>query len=84
MAVLSQLRALTTDQRNAFLAAYLGWTLDAFDFFVVVFVLKDIEKEFHASPQQGASVAVLRPWPAGPSGRSCSARRRTGSGGAFR
>ena len=56
MAILSQLRALTTDQRNAFLAAYLGWTLDAFDFFVVVFVLKDIEKEFHASPQQGASV----------------------------
>ena len=56
MAVLSQLRALTMDQRNAFLAAYLGWTLDAFDFFVVVFVLKDIEKEFHASPQQGASV----------------------------
>ena len=51
MAVLSQLRALTMDQRNAFLAAYLGWTLDAFDFFVVVFVLKDIEKEFHASPQ---------------------------------
>ena len=56
MTMLAQLRALTTDQRNAFLAAYLGWTLDAFDFFVVVFVLKDIEKEFHASPQQGASV----------------------------
>ena len=56
MALLPQLRVLTTDQRNAFLAAYLGWTLDAFDFFVVVFVLKDIEKEFHASAQQGASV----------------------------
>ena len=56
MSVLAQLRALTTDQRNAFMAAYLGWTLDAFDFFVVVFVLKDIEKEFHASPQQGASI----------------------------
>lgn len=59
MAILSQLRALTTDQRNAFLAAYLGWTLDAFDFFVVVFVLKDIEKEFHASPQQGASILFV-------------------------
>ena len=56
MAVLSELRALTSDQRNAFLAAYLGWTLDAFDFFVVVFVLKDIEKEFHASPDAGASI----------------------------
>ena len=59
MAILSQLRALTTDQRNAFLAAYLGWTLDAFDFFVVVFVLKDIEKEFHASLQQGASIVFV-------------------------
>jgi len=58
MGILAQLRALTTDQRNAFLAAYLGWTLDAFDFFVVVFVLKDIEKEFHASAQQGASVLL--------------------------
>ncbi len=56
MSVLSQLRALTPDQRNAFLAAYLGWTLDAFDFFVVVFVLKDIEKEFHASAQAGATI----------------------------
>jgi len=56
MTVLSQLRALTPDQRNAFLAAYLGWTLDAFDFFVVVFVLKDIEKEFHASAQAGAAI----------------------------
>ena len=49
MSILTQLRSLTSDQRNAFLAAYLGWTLDAFDFFVVVFVLKDIEHEFHAT-----------------------------------
>ena len=56
MTILAQLKTLTSDQRNAFLAAYLGWTLDAFDFFVVVFVLKDIEKEFHASAQAGASI----------------------------
>jgi len=33
-------------QRNAFLAAYLGWTLDAFDFFILVFVIPDVAKEF--------------------------------------
>jgi SHS family lactate transporter-like MFS transporter len=28
------------------LASYLGWTLDAFDFFLLTFLLKDIAKEF--------------------------------------
>jgi len=28
-------------------ASFLGWTLDAFDFFLIVFVLKDIAQEFH-------------------------------------
>ena len=36
----------TRDQRNVTIAAYLGWTLDAFDFFLTVFVLKDIATEF--------------------------------------
>ena len=59
MAMLAQLRALTADQRNAFLAAYLGWTLDAFDYFLLVFVLKDVEKEFHASAQQGVTLLFV-------------------------
>ena len=33
-------------QRHVVLAAYLGWTLDAFDFFIMVFVLGDIASEF--------------------------------------
>ncbi len=37
---------LTGEQKRTILAAYLGWTLDAFDFFVLTFVLKDIAKEF--------------------------------------
>ena len=36
----------TREQRNVTIAAYLGWTLDAFDFFLMVFVLKDIANEF--------------------------------------
>jgi len=46
MPILSDLRDLTPNQRNAILASFLGWTLDAFDFFIIVFVLKDIAKEF--------------------------------------
>ena len=37
----------TGTQRKVVLACYLGWTLDAFDFFLLVFVLKDIAAEFH-------------------------------------
>jgi len=40
-------RRLRPDQRNAFLAAFLGWTMDAFDYFIVVLVYADIAKEFH-------------------------------------
>ncbi|WP_322070396.1 MFS transporter [Paraburkholderia bannensis] len=37
----------TPEQKNVTIAAYLGWTLDAFDFFLMVFVLKDIATEFN-------------------------------------
>jgi len=35
-----------SDHRAAVLAAFLGWTLDAFDFFLVVFALTAIAREF--------------------------------------
>jgi SHS family lactate transporter-like MFS transporter len=34
---------------HALVASFLGWTLDAFDFFVLVFVLPAVAKEFHKS-----------------------------------
>jgi MFS transporter, SHS family, lactate transporter len=37
---------LTGQQRMAVAAAFLGWMLDAFDFFLLTFLLKDIAKEF--------------------------------------
>ena len=37
----------TSAQRHVVAASFLGWTLDAFDFFLLVFVLKDIAAEFH-------------------------------------
>ena len=32
--------------RNVVVAAYLGWTLDAFDFFIMIFVFDDVAKTF--------------------------------------
>ncbi|MEV6904672.1 MFS transporter [Amycolatopsis sp. NPDC051372] len=58
---------LTSDQRNAFIAAWLGWTMDAFDYFLVVFILADIakDKSFGATATQLAFITtatlVMRP-----------------------
>ena len=41
--------SLTGRQRNAFLASYLGWALDAFDFFILVMVLRHVEHDFAVS-----------------------------------
>ena len=37
------------DQRNAVLAGFLGWTLDAFDFFILVMVVPSVARDFHTS-----------------------------------
>jgi len=50
--------AWTREQKNVTIAAYLGWTLDAFDFFLMVFVFKDIASEFHV-PISSVSIAVV-------------------------
>jgi len=49
MVILDDVRGLTPGQRAAFLAALLGWTLDAFDFFLLTFVVKEVAHDFHAS-----------------------------------
>jgi MFS transporter, SHS family, lactate transporter len=41
-----ELRNLNRKQWNAILACYLGWTLDAFDFFILIFVFPDIGQTF--------------------------------------
>ncbi|RDU97353.1 MFS transporter [Trinickia dinghuensis] len=49
----------TKEQRNVTIAAYLGWTLDAFDFFLMVFVLKDIASEFHTKiPEVAFAITI--------------------------
>src|SRR5437762_13775414 len=34
------------NQRNAVLAGFLGWTLDAFDFFILTLVIDDVARSF--------------------------------------
>jgi SHS family lactate transporter-like MFS transporter len=52
----------TKDQWNAFIAAWLGWTLDAFDFTVFLFLLVPIAKEFHADLTVVVLVGSLTLW----------------------
>src|SRR3989475_4923091 len=46
---MSSTRPPTSDQRATVVAGFLGWTLDAFDFFLVVMTLTAIAKEFGRS-----------------------------------
>ena len=50
MFVLNHFEKLTRPQRHAFLAAFLGWTLDSLDFFLLVFCVKAIAGEFRTQP----------------------------------
>ena len=47
MSPLADLRGLTGPQWRAFAAAYLGWMLDAFDYFILVFMLAPIAADVH-------------------------------------
>src|SRR6058998_436784 len=46
---MTSIRATTTDTRAAVTAGFLGWTLDAFDFFLVVMTLTAIARDFGRS-----------------------------------
>jgi SHS family lactate transporter-like MFS transporter len=50
MSVLDDFRRLTRPQRHTFLAAFLGWTLDSLDFFLLIFCVKAIALDFHTQP----------------------------------
>jgi SHS family lactate transporter-like MFS transporter len=44
---LAHFRRLTPVQRNTFIACFLGWALDAFDFFILIFCVSAIATQFH-------------------------------------
>ncbi|HWW23650.1 MAG TPA: MFS transporter [Edaphobacter sp.] len=65
MSLLRELRSLTAIQRNTFVACFLGWTLDAFDFFLLTVCLRAIAADFHVTIPQVAEAIfwtlVMRP-----------------------
>ena len=50
VSVIGQFQQLTRPQRRAFLAAFLGWTLDSLDYFLLVFCVNAIAREFRTQP----------------------------------
>jgi SHS family lactate transporter-like MFS transporter len=65
MPIIGHFRSLNRVQRNTFSACFLGWTLDAFDFFLLTFCLKAIAATFHVGVKQVAEAVfwtlVMRP-----------------------
>src|SRR5579863_6641419 len=53
------LKGWTTVQRKVVVASFLGWTLDAFDFFLLVFVFKDVARDFGATQEAVAWALTL-------------------------
>jgi hypothetical protein len=58
MSPLSEFRSFNREQRAALVASFPGWTLDAFDFFVLVSVVKAIADDFHTEVK-AVSFAIL-------------------------
>jgi len=59
MFVAEHFRRLTRPQRNAFLAAFLAWSLDALDFFLLIFCIPAIAGEFRAQVPDVAKAVFL-------------------------
>jgi SHS family lactate transporter-like MFS transporter len=55
---IAALSGWTSEQKHVVAASFLGWTLDAFDFFLMVFVLHDIAREFHTDVTK-VTIAIL-------------------------
>ena len=53
------LKGWTAVQRKVVMASFLGWTLDAFDFFLLVFVIKDVAREFGTTREAVAWALTL-------------------------
>jgi MFS transporter, SHS family, lactate transporter len=59
METLQLFKALTRDQRNTFVACFLGWALDALDFFLLTFVFSAVAQEFGKTVPEVAFASML-------------------------
>jgi len=59
MTALAIVRSLSSSQQKTFVASFLGWTLDAFDYFLVTFVVVKIAGEFgRAIPDVAFAITI--------------------------
>ena len=70
MSLIADIKSLEPSQRSAIWASYLGWTLDAFDYFLMVFMLSAIAKEF-GTDVKAVTQAVFLTLAARPIGAFC-------------
>jgi len=59
MSFVHDFKRLSPSQRHTFVAAFLGWTLDSLDFFLLIFCVKAISADFHAKPSDVLSAVFL-------------------------
>ena len=59
MEFLGHFRRLTPMQRNTFVACFLGWSLDAFDFFILTFCVSAIAAQFHTKVSEVAEAIFI-------------------------
>ncbi|MGA8622071.1 MAG: MFS transporter [Candidatus Sulfotelmatobacter sp.] len=59
MGFIGHFRRLTPVQRNTFIACFLGWSLDAFDFFILTFGVSAIATEFQTKVSAVAEAIFL-------------------------
>jgi SHS family lactate transporter-like MFS transporter len=57
--VIQNFRSLSGSQRHTFLAGFLGWTMDSLDFFILIFCVPAIAKEFHTLPSEVLGAVFL-------------------------
>jgi SHS family lactate transporter-like MFS transporter len=59
MSVVRDFKNLSRSQRNAFIASFLGWTLDSLDFFLLIFCVKAIATDFGTKPSDVLGAVFL-------------------------
>jgi len=59
MSAFQMFKSLTRDQRNTFIACFLGWALDAFDFFLLTFVIAPMARDFGTTIEQLTTAITL-------------------------
>jgi MFS transporter, SHS family, lactate transporter len=59
MEFIGHFRRLTPVQRNTFIACFLGWSLDAFDFFILIFCVSALATQFQTTVSAIAEAIFL-------------------------